>query len=121
MDKTDTPTMLEKMQESLRKLREMGPTNFERSVVTALHDIYRRVFEEPWFGKPVFDILYNYTNRLGQERNRLKNHPDQDLGKPESQGFSHDYSPDAFYGRNQGQEKDQHEAPQQEYGRGMER
>jgi hypothetical protein len=72
-------------------------------------DINRRVFEEPWFGKPVADILFERQQNPMDRDKRV----DQEIGK---QGTIHDEQKqqeagkdnfwDSFFGKNQAAEQD---------------
>lgn len=116
MEKKQTAS--ENLQETFKRMREMEPTKLERGIVAALHDIHRRVIEEPWFGRTIHDVVAFYNQR-GYSKD--KDPPGDDLSPPQGKGLVHDYNPDAFYGRNQGKESERQESQQQERSRGMER
>ena len=59
-------------------------------VYAAMADINRRVFEEPWFGRPVQDVLHNIHSRAKDT--------DKDRLVEQDKGPGHDYDPAAFYG-----------------------
>src|SRR5262245_20180771 len=60
----ETKSPIEKFLATAEKMIDVaGP-----KLVAALHDIHRRVIEEPWFGKPVFDVLYNANQRAAAEK-----------------------------------------------------
>ncbi len=89
-------------------------------VMAAMDDIYRRVFAEPWFGKPTFDVLHNQTQRNAANQNDKAVEEDKQPVK-EAHGQSNDFTPDAFYGRHNSEKTTE---PQQAYDRddlGMER
>lgn len=116
MEKKQTAS--EKLQDTFKRMREMEPTKLERGIVAALHDIHRRVIEEPWFGRTIHDVVAFYNQR-GNWKD--KDPPGDDLNPSQGKGSAHDYSPNAFYGRNQSKEGEQQEAQQREQSRGMER
>lgn len=90
-------------------------------VMSALDDIYRRLFAEPWFsGKTPFDVLHNQTQRYAANQNDKTIEDDKQPVK-EAKGHQHDFTPDAFYGRNQGKETEQHPALGRDDDLGMER
>jgi hypothetical protein len=111
---------MEKLQATFKRMREMEPTKLERGIVAALHDIHRRVIEEPWFGKPVFDILHNSNQRaLTGQRDKPVDEDKQRVS--EGPWYQHDYNPDALYGRNQDKETEQQNACERDDDHGMER
>lgn len=111
------------LKETFKRMREAGPSkqDITRNFVAALHDIHRRVIEEPWFGRTIHDVVSHYNQRIGQDGGKGKAPPGDDLPSSQGKGSIHDYNPDAFYGRNQNKEGEQQEAQQQERSRGMER
>lgn len=103
----------EEMQSSARALEQ--PSRLGQYIVGALHDIHRRVIEEGWYGKTVHDVVSHYQYNPRREPNQAIR-DDQEAGKESGQ----DYSPDAFYGRNQEQEA-QAATVERDEGLGMER
>jgi hypothetical protein len=82
-----------------------GPAGqaFDATRIT-MADINRRVVEEPWFGKPVQDILFDrQQNPIQRDRN-----VDQDAGKaePSQQGAVHG-QPEQQQGTIHGQEQEE--------------
>ena len=121
-DKTE-PGKHDRLKNALEKLSK--PTAFELGVVRALHDIHRRVIEEPWFGRTIHDVVSHYNQRLGKEYEAEKE-PEQDAAlkqgqqntqekkKGTGQEVKHDYSPETFYGRDKASRERQQERNQQE-------
>lgn len=119
--------------------RQAQQANWQRTagdlwqgVYSAMADINRRVFEEPWFGRPVNDVLQHVQSRVDRSAN--KDRPvDQNAEQTLAQGqdpahaspdHSHDYDPKAFYGREeeqQGHDYDPAAFYGQEQSKGMER
>lgn len=103
----EQPGKYERLRNTINHLREIGPTPFELAVVRALHDIHRRVIEEPWFGRTIHDVAHHINQRLGQEHEKGQE-PQHDYDPAEfysntrAQGSAHDYSPEKFYGREEG-------------------
>lgn len=104
------------------------PTAFELGVVRALHDIHRRVIEEPWFGRTVHDVVSFYNQRLGEEHEKEQEparepvqHNVQQNEQQNTQEQGHDYSPDVLYGRDQATTERQQERDRQEQQRTQER
>ena len=125
MTKNPTPqqqehSAIEKLQATFKRMREMEPTKLERSFAAAINDISRRCVEEPWFGKPVFDVLYNSNQRAvtGQRDKPL----DEDKQRvSEGAAYQHDYNPETFYGRNQDKDAGQQQTRGRDDDLGMER
>lgn len=111
---------MEKLQATFKRMREMEPTKLERGIVAALHDIHRRVIEEPWFGKPVFDVLYN-SNQRAATGQRDKPIEEDKQRVAEGTAYQHDYTPDGFYGRHQDKNADQQNAHERDDDLGLER
>lgn len=74
----------EKTQEAVDKLRESPMAEWygkaQEMLTGPVGDMRRRVVEEPWFGQPVADILYE---RQQDNFGRDKDQNDPDPGKPE--------------------------------------
>lgn len=114
-------TSLERLQETIKQICSMPPTALERAFAAAVNDISRRCVEEPWFGRPVFDVLYNQQHRTTGKPSAGQRIEGEDRQSSEETGHQHDYSPDAFYGRSQEQEAEQQNARARDDDRGMER
>lgn len=112
---------LDRLQETIKQIRNMPPTAVERGFAAAINDISRRCVEEPWFGRPVFDVLYNQQHRTIHGSSAGQRLEGEDRQLSEESGHQHDYSPDAFYGRNQGQEGQQQQSRERENDHGLER
>lgn len=70
----------EKTQEAVDKLRESPMAEWygkaQEMLRGPIEDIRRRVVEEPWFGKPVADILYErQQGNLGRQTNKVEEDP----------------------------------------------
>lgn len=112
---------LDRLQETIKQIRNMPPTAVERGFAAAINDISRRCVEEPWFGRPVFDVLYNQQHRTTGKASAGQRIEGEDRQLSEETDRRHDYSPDAFYGRNQGQEAEQQKSRERENDYGLER
>src|SRR5687768_12275630 len=71
---------------------------FSKSVQGAMNDIYRRVFEQGWFGKDVFDGRWAWdTHQMGQGQQRGQQGQD-----PLMRSLRQSYGPQqSFYGMDQ--------------------
>jgi hypothetical protein len=85
------------------------------SVRGAMADINRRVFEEPWFGKPVQDILFDRQQNPIDRDKRV----DQEVGKQgtvhgeqKQQEAGKDNFWESFFGKNQAAEQEQQQGPE---------
>src|SRR5258708_112675 len=115
-DKTE-PGKYDRLNAALEKLSK--PTAFELGVVRALHDIHRRVIEEPWYGRTIHDVVSHYNQRLGREYEKEKEQEpapaqSQEQNQGTEQEVPHDYSPDTFFGRDKASLDRQQERSQQE-------
>jgi hypothetical protein len=128
-DKTD-PGKYDRLKNVLDTLSK--PTAFELGVVRALHDIHRRVIEEPWFGRTIHDVVSYYNQRLGEEHEKEQEparepaqhnvqQNTQENTQENKQEHEHDYSPDVFFGRDKATTERQQERERQEQQRTQER
>lgn len=62
--------ILTRLQQSnfARDIDPLYNSKFSRGVAAALHDCFRRVIEQGFFGKDQFDGRWNMDNQLGQSR-----------------------------------------------------
>ncbi len=88
-------------------------------LAAVMNDIRRRCVEEPWFGKPVFDVLYNANQRAAAGQRDRPVEEDQQR-ETEGTAYQHDYNPTGFY-RTQDKDAEQQQARGREDEHGMER
>jgi hypothetical protein len=143
MAKQPTPqqqehSAMEKLQATFKRMREMEPSRFVQYfkeavmetrddlgkpwdyVYGSLLDVHRRVIEEPTYGKPMFDMLYNVNQRATTgQKDKLMDEDKQRVA--EGPAYQHDYSPDGFYGRSQDKSAEQQHARSRDDDHGMER
>ena len=111
----------------MRYFKEAGQETQEKLgkpwdyVYTSLLDVHRRLIDEPWFGKPSFDILYNVNQRAATGKQKDKPMDEDKQRVAEGTPYQHDYSPDAFYGKNQSKDAEQQQARGRDDDLGMER
>jgi hypothetical protein len=110
--------ILEKAYEKAGKAYEKGQGLVQESgVIGALNDIYRRVFENGWFGKDVFDGRLHWDNQAakgqGSDNSTIHGkHTDQgrdgqERGSDARQKLGQGYDQKAeFYGWDKGQQQD---------------
>jgi hypothetical protein len=83
-----------------------------RGVQSACDDIYRRVFEEGWYGRTIHDVIYE-RQLPGGDKDAVDQ--EEQLGKQQAQKEIEDIMK-AMYGSGQ----DQSDTPHQGYSQGME-
>jgi hypothetical protein len=79
-------------------MKEQIWSQFSKSVQGAMNDIYRRVFEQGWFGKDIFDGRWTWdSGQLGQSQQHGRQEQD-----PMLRTLRQGYGPQQqFYGMDQ--------------------
>ena len=97
---------------------------FAGSAIAAMWDIHAKLIDQGWFGRDSFNTMY-YQNRrtVGLDQNQKQEVSLEDTKQPviEKHGQAHNFTPDAFYGRNSDKEAAQHQVRGREDDLGMER